>query len=110
MFQSREVRLYASENIVVRSSDPVIEKLIACESAGDPNAYNPKDNDGLPKYGILQYRLETFREQAILYKMLPKNANFEEEIKNPDTQIALAKLMIADGKIGRWGCSVKVLK
>lgn len=83
----------------------IIDKLIACESSGNPMAYNPKDNDGLPKYGILQYRLETFKEQAIKYNILPKTADFKKEIWNEELQIEVARHMIRDGMVGRWGCA-----
>src|SRR3990167_2787454 len=37
-----------------------LEKIIACESQFNPDAFNPKDTDGHPKYGLLQFYKPTF--------------------------------------------------
>lgn len=34
--------------------------LVKCESRGDPGAVNPKDRDGTPSYGLLQFKPSTF--------------------------------------------------
>ncbi len=86
------------------SPKEIVVELMKCESSNGLNRYNPEDNDGLPKYGILQFRYDTFKEQAILYKMLPKNADFQTLIWNDDLQIPLATKMVEDGKGWRWGC------
>ena len=37
-----------------------LAKLVSCESLGDPAAVNPKDRDGTPSYGLLQFKPSTF--------------------------------------------------
>lgn len=37
-----------------------IDRLVACESGGNPAAINPKDRDGTPSYGLLQFKPSTF--------------------------------------------------
>lgn len=95
---------YEAPVVVQPSTREVIVELMKCESTNGLNRYNPKDNDGLPKYGILQFGLDTFKEQSILYKMLSKNADFQSLIWDDTLQITLATKMIDDGKGGRWGC------
>lgn len=44
-----------------------LEVLEQCESNGNANAINPKDRDGLPSYGILQFQKPTFEFFQKLY-------------------------------------------
>lgn len=99
-------KVYFFENVFAYedTTEEVIRQLFYCEARNNPNAYNVKDNDGLPKYGSLQFRKETFKEQAILYKILDKTADFETLIWDKDIQFEVARKMIKDGKLYRWGC------
>ena len=38
-----------------------------CESGGNPAAINPRDSDGTPSYGLLQFKPGTYAEFAQLY-------------------------------------------
>ncbi len=73
-------------------------RIGVCESHWYANAYNPKDTDGLPKYGALQYRWSTFYGYAKKYGV--ENPN----IWNPRQQIEVAVLMVRDGQAWQWGC------
>lgn len=44
-----------------------LERLITCESGGNPGALNPVDRDGTPSHGLLQFKRETFEWAASLY-------------------------------------------
>ena len=89
----------------------IIEKLIACESSGNPLALNKKDAHG-ESIGILQYRRETFREQMIKYHFIDtsewEESDWENAIWDSIIQKKLARLMIADNLGGRWGCWNKI--
>ena len=37
-----------------------VKRIIQCESNWNPRAYNSKDTDGLPAYGLLQFKRNTF--------------------------------------------------
>ena len=75
----------------------IVEKLIKCESRGNPRAYNKNDLDNTPSYGILQFKPGTLYSFGMEFKLLPSDFP-ENEILNrmdePDLQIAVAKKMI----------------
>lgn len=84
------------------SQQKFLDALIRCESGGNPNAINPKDRDGTPSLGVLQFKPSTLYYFAhVKYKILPDIE--EEEIMNlifdPDLQIRVAKLMILDPQV-----------
>lgn len=87
---------YRVENYPIISN--IIIRLISCESGFNTKAYNPKDTDGLPAYGILQFKMKTFMTYAKRYGI--KNP----DIWNPKQQIEVAILMIRDGQVRQWGC------
>jgi hypothetical protein len=55
--------------------DKIVEKLIMCESSGNPLAINPVDG-GVSSLGLLQWKIETFREYAEKYGVIGKNASW----------------------------------
>lgn len=110
LLTSDPILLYQSTSTPYVTTAQRIERLSLCESSNTKEAYLPMDSDGFPKYGLLQFRLETFREQAILYKILPKTADFKKEIWSPELQKQVATRMIDDGKGYRWGCWNKINK
>jgi hypothetical protein len=71
--------------------------LIYEESTGNPNAYNPRDTDGKPKYGLLQFGRDTFREFCV------EKYNYPNDIWNADIQRKCADRMIEEGYLHRWG-------
>ena len=75
----------------------IIEKLIKCESGGDSKAYNPRDLDSTPSYGILQFKPGTLYSFGMEFKLLPVDFPRYEIINRmfeSDLQIAVAKKMI----------------
>ncbi len=74
-------------------------KVIKCESRGNTAAYNPKDSDGLPAYGVLQFKKTTFKQYATEIGIE------KQDIWNPEQQIQVASYMwtLKGGK-EQWGC------
>lgn len=77
---------------------PTIRELSRCESGISAKAYNPKDTDGRPKYGLLQFGKYEFYAWAK-----------EAEIKNPSIwnpmhQIITYRWAEENGLAYRWGC------
>lgn len=71
-----------------------LQKLIKCESSGNPMAINPVDLDGTPSYGILQFKESTFEAFSKAYKI-------EGELMDPEAQKAIVRKMMDDPSI-RW--------
>ena len=81
---------------------PLLEaNLVAClidkESNGDPKAYNPRDIDGRPKHGILQFDSQTFADFCV------KRYGLEDDIWDPEIQKECCGLMIKGGYGWHWG-------
>jgi len=66
--------------------------LIACESRGNPDAINPKDRDGTPSYGLLQFKPSTFEMFSKAYKI-------EGELMDPEAQKAIVIRMMDDKSV-----------
>lgn len=66
--------------------------LIACESRGNPEAINPKDRDGTPSYGLLQFKPSTFEMFSKAYKI-------EGELMDPEAQKAIVRRMMDDKSV-----------
>ena len=66
--------------------------LIACESQGNPKAINPKDRDGTPSYGLLQFKPSTF-------EMFSKAYGIEGELMDPEAQKAIVVRMMDDKSV-----------
>lgn len=71
-----------------------LEDLIACESGGRPGAINPKDRDGTPSYGLLQFKPSTFA-------MFSKAYGIEGELMDPEAQKAIVVRMMDDRSV-KW--------
>lgn len=77
-----------------------------CESGGKPGSVNPKDKDGTPSYGILQFKPSTFFGYAKRYGV-PVT-----DYMNPDQQEAIMTQLILHSKDIDWhqqfpGCTAK---
>ena len=70
--------------------DRIINCLIRIESGGNPEAYNPSDIDGRPKYGILQYDSRTFTGYCV------ERYGYVNDIWNPEIQRSCAFSMIKE--------------
>lgn len=79
----------------------VLDSLIRCESSGRRGAINPKDIDGRPKYGELQYDLRT-------WAMWEKEFNFKGNPMNRRDATHLTRLALLAGYGYHWGCFNKV--
>ncbi len=71
-----------------------LAKLEHCESRGDPAAVNPKDRDGTPSYGLLQFKPSTFALYARAYGMA-STTNYMD----PEAQRAIVKRMMRDPSV-----------
>ena len=84
-----------SNTVTVVNAEPIPSQLThqqtawlgaleLCESGGDPAAINPRDSDGTPSYGILQFKPGTYAEFAKLYGLASTtdymNATEQEQI------------------------------
>ena len=95
------VLLYKTDYLIAKN-DFVLQKVIECESGGDIWAYNPKDVDGYPKYGLLQMHLPTFISWA-------EAANIENaDVWNPEQQIEVYRYAAKNGLLRSWGCFTKI--
>ena len=76
---------------------PNIRELARVESSFKPYAKNPKDTDGRPKYGLLQFGKWEFYTWA-------NSAGLENaSIWNPIHQIIVARWAEDNGMLNRWG-------
>ena len=83
-----EIMAYASDLAEIHGiSAQKLHKIIRCESNFNHLALNPKDTDGRPKYGLMQFDSRTFTGKDIW--------NWREQLE------AAVKLMAKDG-FGRW--------
>lgn len=69
-----------------------LEALIQCESNGRPEAVNPKDRDGTPSYGLLQFKPSTFA-------FFSKAYGIEGELMDPEAQKAIVIRMMDDKSV-----------
>lgn len=84
--------------VAIEGFDPIMAKLIECESSWNEEAKGDLRNGKYMAYGLLQFWESTFE----LYK---NKYNLPElEYKNPDDQITLAGIMIKDGHESNWTC------
>ena len=88
--------------------DDWIERLIWCESRGNPDAVNWYDG-GTPSFGILQFKTDTFWRYNLKYQLLPNLEKNEVPniIMDSDVQIRLAKRIISNGGYKNWFNCVK---
>jgi len=79
---------------ISRDREEWLERLILCESSGNPEAVNPVDLDGTPSYGLLQFKPSTF-------EMFSKAYDIEGELMDPEAQKAIVRRMMDDPSV-RW--------
>jgi len=79
----------------------LIDCLIRCESQHNTQAINPRDTDGFPKFGLLQFHEDTWKEWCVI------KYNFPDDIMNPTLQVLCTDKMIEDGQLWRWPTSKK---
>lgn len=92
------------EPVVIEKEEPQLSKrqqiwlhaLIWCESKGRPEALNPKDKDGTPSYGLLQFKPGTFNAYGKKY-----GVDISKGYKDPVAQEAIVTQMILQGGI-KW--------
>jgi transglycosylase-like protein with SLT domain len=65
-----------------------------CESNGNPGAINPKDSDGTPSYGLLQFKPGTFAEFARIYHLASTT-----DYMDPVEQAQIVTKMIESGTV-----------
>lgn len=73
-------------------------QVARCESQFDPRAYNPKDSDGLPAYGLFQFKKQTFLKYAVRIGIKTP------DIWNPTQQSQVAAYMFSNRLQNQWGC------
>ena len=82
----------------------LFNEIVKCESNFNPLAYNPSDG-GSPSYGLLQFKISTFRNFGIIYGVFPEGTTLQEAKKyiwNPAYQGAIAMGMMSDGLYSHW--------
>ena len=83
-----------SEEKLMQDRETWLEDLVMCESSGRPEAINPKDVDGTPSYGLLQFKPSTFEMYIKRYKMTG-------ELMDEEVQKAIVRKMMDDEKV-KW--------
>ena len=89
---------------------PDIVSVARCESGnknnplGNPKALNPKDSDGLPAKGLLQFKDKTFYSWAKLIGISKPN------IWDPIQQIVLYRWADENDLLNHWGCYQKLVR
>lgn len=69
-------------------------KLVHCESHGDTKAVNPKDVDGTPSFGILQFKPSTFAAFSRAYRI-----GSPSDYMDPVAQRAIVLRMMRDPSV-----------
>lgn len=95
-----------TQPLIFHNNDGITEKnvwrimdgLIQCESSGKREAYNPKDTDGLPAIGELQYKQKT-------WDMWSKESGIIGNPMNRKNAIEMTRWALLNGKIKSWGCA-----
>ena len=93
--------LEETEETIVSPLDDInivetLECMIQMESGGNPEALNPKDTDGLPAYGLLQYKEGTFKRFCV------DEYGYPDDLWNPGIQYMCADRMIRSGLGWHW--------
>lgn len=68
-------------------------RLEQCESGGNPSAINPRDLDGTPSYGLLQFKPGTYYEFSKLYG-LSTSTNYMDA---PQQQEIVEQMIVRGG-------------
>lgn len=81
-----------------------IQRLIKCESGGNPRALNA-DDGGSRSVGILQFKDKTFMHFSKVYEL----SNIPQDIWRAENQIELVRKMLNDGLENHWAnCTRKL--
>lgn len=74
-----------------------LEKLADCESLNNPNATNPQDG-GSASYGYLQWKISSFYNYNLKYKIVPDLEKLEVDnvIMDKDIQLKLAEKVLQE--------------
>jgi len=92
------IEKYASEYNI----DPVlIEKVMLCESSGNPNAINNHEPNNVPSVGIMQFQRKSFDYMS---SKMGENLDFYSY----HDQIKLATWAISNNMGRNWSCYRKV--
>ena len=105
-FAYAEQTVVIEEKVIKKIEDPTqylqnlsreewLEKLVSCESGGNPNAINLVDLDGTSSHGILQFKDTTFEMYKLRYGL------GDVELYDPIAQKTIVRLMMDDSKV-RW--------
>jgi len=78
-----------------KTNNEILNCLMMLESSGIETKVNPRDTDGKPRYGLLQYSIETWNEWCVNKYHLP------DEIYNGNVQLECATRMIFEDNQGR---------
>lgn len=87
----------------VETHGALIDCLVEKESSNNPEAINPRDVDGKPKYGLLQFGEATWKENCVDKYGLP------DSIMDEGIQRECADRLIEDGEAWRWGTLFKCI-
>jgi len=91
-------QIIVKQAIVYATPAEPLLRVAMCESTMNPKALNPKDVDGLPAYGLFQFKKTTFIGYA-------QKAGLENpDIWNVEHQAQVAAYMFAHGEKRQWGC------
>lgn len=82
----------------------ILTDLISCESQGNERALNPKDRNGLPSYGLLQFQEATLRSVIKEFDLLPDIEDKEvlNVIYDGNLQIKAFLAMYGEGRSPSW--------
>lgn len=90
--KKEEPKAPAVQPILAEDRATWLAGLIQCESNGRPEAVNPKDRDGTPSYGLLQFKPSTF-------EMFSKAYGIEGKLMDPEAQTAIVIRMMDDKSV-----------
>jgi len=79
------------------SQYPELEALAKCESTVNESAVNPSDSDGLPAYGLFQYKETTW--EAFQKEMGVSGL----DIMSGSDQLRVTKWAFSNNKQSHWG-------
>lgn len=88
------------QEILARVENPRIRSILTdlarCESTNDPGATNPKDLDGTPSHGLLQFKPSTLYAFNKEFSVLPdiEPDEIHNVLYDPQIQVAVAVKMI----------------
>lgn len=91
---------------VTLKEDYELGDMAKCESGWNPEVVNHGDSEitGHPSYGLFQFQPATFAGYIRGYGLLPDvpDEKLQDYIFDPDIQLELVQLMLADGEGHHW--------